>query len=70
MRRVRADIRACKDCGIVEAPWVKLSQKGYCPPCGNKRMMDALEQLRVKAGPVYDKWRYGITHFRDGKESD
>jgi hypothetical protein len=67
MTKVRTLIRACKDCGLIESPDVKLSQKGLCPPCGLQRIKDALEQIRNQQGPVYDKWYHRITHFRDGK---
>lgn len=70
MIRARILIRACKDCGITEMPGVKLSQKGLCTPCGVKRMLDAIEQLRNREGPVYQRWLYGIYQYRDRKDGD
>lgn len=67
MRQAQPLVRACKDCGVVESRFTVLSQKSLCPSCGTERMMEALRQMRAKEGPIYDKWLYRITHFRDGK---
>jgi hypothetical protein len=70
MIKARTLIRACKDCGVVADYWTTLSQKGLCTPCSKKRMLDAIDQLRNKEGPVYLRWLYGIKHFRDRKDGD
>jgi len=70
MPRTRNLIRACKDCGIVESLTVHLSARGLCHECSVQRQADAQNQLRQRKGPVYDKWFYRITHFRDGKDGN
>jgi len=35
----------------------KLSRRGYCVECSRKLMQNAVAQLRVKKGEVYDKWK-------------
>jgi len=50
-------ITACKLCGKKK---VKLSRRGYCVECATKLNQNAVAQLRVKKGEIYDKWRINL----------
>lgn len=54
-RRVRC--RICKrhrdECGSI-------SWRGKCPPCGRKRLSDALDDLHYHRGPVFERWRHRL----------
>lgn len=39
----------------------KLSNKDYCVECSKKLNQDSVSQLRVKRGPVYERWKNNLT---------
>lgn len=50
----------CRVCGKCEADGYAISQRRLCPECGELHAIEAIVQLREKAGPIYDKWIAGI----------
>lgn len=52
----RSGPKECKDCGEVKS----LSKRGLCRDCAYKRMLDSVQQLHEKQGPLYEKWRINL----------
>jgi len=46
-------LRRCKRCGR-EAHY--LTHSGYCPKCSDEVQMEAIRQLMLHQGPIFDKW--------------
>jgi len=46
-------ITACKLCHKQKS---KLSRRGFCIECSRKLNQDAISQLRVKKGEIFEKW--------------
>ncbi len=47
--------KPCKKCGSL-FPASDLSRRGLCGFCGYTRWSDAVGQMRMRKGPIYDKW--------------
>lgn len=50
-------IQICKLCRKKKD---KLSRRGFCIECSRKLNQDAVSQLRVKKGEIYERWRERI----------
>lgn len=49
--------RVCRICGV---ELLESRHSQYCPECAMKVQAEAIEQLRQKQGPIYDKWRENL----------
>ena len=49
-------LQYCRICGD-KYPGPELSNRGICGPCGKKLLLDAIKQLQLRDGPLYEKWR-------------
>ena len=56
---VKEEKKACKVCGKLY-PASLLSHRGLCPYCSARRIKSAMRQLKMKHGPIYEKWRKGM----------
>lgn len=48
--------RYCTVCGQAESPSFRLSRHGKCAACGEALVVESLQSLRAKTGPIYEKW--------------
>lgn len=48
----------CVDCGKESVG--TLSAHGLCSKCAFVRQRNAVNQIRNRAGPIYDKWKAGL----------
>lgn len=46
-----------KECKICKTLHLKLSRKGYCQDCSITIATNAILQLQVKEGEIYEKWK-------------
>jgi len=51
--------KPCKDCGQTFDP-AKLSWQGLCRKCSQARLKEVHRQLQERAGPYYEKWKWGF----------
>ena len=57
LKKRKDSYKQCKDC---KATVNKLSRKGLCSDCSIRRATNAILQLQVKEGEVYDKWHKNV----------
>lgn len=50
--------KKCVDCGKVLLG--KAPKSGLCPECAHARQRNAANQIRNKAGPIYERWKAGL----------
>ncbi len=53
----------CKQCHKQKT---KLSRRGLCVDCATKSNQDSISQLRVKRGPIYEKWKTNLMNSVTG----
>ena len=54
---------SCRRGRVTRAAAGRLSRTGLCPPCSEEALADALAQLAGKSGPVFRKYRDGVTDY-------
>ncbi len=59
MRKItkKREILACKNCN--KRSW-HISRNGLCKKCLTAKISNANTQLKLKEGPIYDKWKTGM----------
>ncbi len=57
-------LKKCRRCGHVFLA-SHISKRGLCPTCGIQAIQEAVEQLKKKQGPVYEKWRQAYERSRE-----
>lgn len=65
LTKKKPNLKVCKKC---KQPTKRVSRKGYCPDCSVFLATDAITQLQVKKGKVYDKWHANV--IKGMKEAD
>lgn len=52
----------CRDCGTSgnDAP---ISKTGYCPACGEARLLSNISALQNKRGPEFETWALGYARY-------
>lgn len=45
----------CADCGA-SGNDVRISKRGYCPTCGQKRLLDNVRAMQEGQGTTYNRW--------------
>jgi len=53
----------CVDCGKVML--YKLSKRWLCPRCAQVRQRNSANQIRNRAGPIYEKWKERLKRSLD-----
>lgn len=53
--------RNCVVCGVHRAACGGLSRTGKCRPCGEEALADAIRQVATRSGPVWERYRDGLT---------
>jgi len=56
---VKEEKKACKVCGKLYPAWM-ISRRGLCPDCSARKIRAAIRQLKMRRGPIYEKWREGL----------
>lgn len=46
----------CRFCGVGFALG-KLSRRGLCPLCAKRRLLESIEAMRAKSGPMWERWK-------------
>src|SRR5579863_3762560 len=55
--------RNCARCGVSRAAAGGLSRTGKCGPCGEEALAESLTQIAGKNGPVFERYRAGMTDY-------
>lgn len=50
--------KKCGDCGQEKAG--ELSTHGLCAECSYIRQREAQKQIKIRRGPIYEKWKAGL----------
>ncbi len=56
---VEEEKKACKVCGKLYPTWM-ISRRGLCPDCSARMIRLAIRQLKMRRGPIYERWRKGM----------
>lgn len=44
-------------CKICHRKFYYISQNGLCKKCMGEKILNARSQIRIKSGPIYEKWK-------------
>ena len=47
----------CAECG---RKVYKISRRGYCRECSQKKVVEAVIQIRERHGPLFEKWQRNL----------
>jgi len=50
----------CEDCGGYARDVGRISLRGLCAACGDRRNVEAREQLQARSGPAWDRYVAGL----------
>ena len=52
--------KKCRQCRTTEKP---LSEAKFCRECSAARIQQSGEQLKLRKGDIYEKWKVGMKKF-------